>query len=110
VATQGDIAGATAEAQKAVFAEPDSADARRTLATLVLQTHGPAAARAVLAARDGDMDAQRRALGLRAVAEADIGGAGAHAMAQRAIMLAPWERHNWEVLAYVRSKACGDAE
>jgi superkiller protein 3 len=75
------------------------------LATLVFQTGNAVAARAVLEGRNADVDEQRFALALRAIAEVDIGNAqNAAAMAQRAVMLAPWDKKKWEALAYVRSR------
>ncbi|KAI0027005.1 TPR-like protein [Vararia minispora EC-137] len=105
---QGDIVRAKGEAQKAVFNEPGRTDMRRALASLVLQTDDATATRALLEGRDSDMDEQRLVLGLRAVAEAEIGSPDALPMAQRAVMLGPWVKKNWEALAYVRSKLCAE--
>ncbi|KAI0051258.1 TPR-like protein [Auriscalpium vulgare] len=101
--SQDDVASAVSAAQKAVFAEPGRWDARRALASLSLQTAEPRAARAVLAdLEDEDIAEARRTAALRAVAEAskDDGVLAARRLAQRAIMLQPWNPQNWEVLAY----------
>ncbi|KAI0322400.1 TPR-like protein [Amylostereum chailletii] len=106
---QGDVVRARNQAQKVVFAEPSRRNARRDLASLILQEHEPAAARATLAGSEDDVEHLRDVVGICAVAEADdVGNDGrnaALALAQRAVMLEPWNRRNWEILAYVRSQA-----
>ncbi|KZV61771.1 TPR-like protein [Peniophora sp. CONT] len=103
---QNNVAGARAEAQRAVHSEPANAAVRHSLATLVMQTGEISAAQAILASgADTDMNEQRDALALRSVAEADADLALSLKAAQRAVMLAPWELKNWEALAYIRSKS-----
>jgi len=108
---QGDISRARLESQKAVFAEPSRREARHTLASLALQSARPSAARASLAGSEDDITALRDSVGLQAVAEALNAGTNlersrtAGKLAQKAVMLAPWNRRNWEVFAYVRSQA-----
>jgi len=107
---QGNITEALSEAQKAVHIEPARDDARRTLATLLLQSGEPAAARAVISqGGDSDIADVRASIGLRAVALALSGGEEslkeARKMAQKGVMLAPWDRKSWEVLAYLRSRS-----
>ncbi|KAI9511143.1 TPR-like protein, partial [Russula earlei] len=105
---QGKLTAALSESQRAVHAEPARGDARRTLATLLLQCSEPAAARAVISqGEDGNIAALRASIGLRAVANARSGGEESlkdgRRMAQKGVMLAPWDRRSWEVLAYLRS-------
>ena len=107
--TQGNIAAALSEAQRAVHAEPARENARRELATLLLQTREPAVARAVISqGRDGDIADLRQSIGLRAVAKAlsedEESLKEAWSMAHKSVMLAPWDRKNWHVLAYVKSR------
>lgn len=104
--SQGDIVEALSQAQKAVVAEPSRQDARYALASLTLQSGEPSAARASLAGFDDDIESSRKSLGLSAVAEAqsDRDSGSAKRLAQKAVMLSPWVRHNWEVLAYVQSR------
>jgi len=98
------------EAQKAVYVEPARQDARRTLATLLLQCGEPAAARAVIsqAGENSDIADLRASIGLRAVARAlsgdEEGLKAAWSLAQKGVMLAPWDRESWNVLAYIKSR------
>jgi superkiller protein 3 len=110
-APQGKLTAALSEAQKAVHVEPAREDARRTLATLLLQCSEPAAAAGALVSSqrgEGDIGELRESIGLRAVAKAlsrDKGNLNeAWSMAQKGVMLAPWDRRSWEVLAYLRSR------
>lgn len=89
--------------------EPAREDARRTLATLLLQCGEPAAARALISQRgDSDIAELRESIGLCAVAKAlsedEESLNEARSMAQKGVMLAPWDRRSWEVLAYLRSR------
>ena len=101
---------ALGEAQKAVHVEPAREDARRTLATLLLQCGEPAAARAVISqgGENSDIADLRASIGLRAVAgvlsDDEEGLKGAWSMTQKGVMLAPWDRTSWNVLAYIRSR------
>ncbi len=45
----------------------------------------------------------RQSLSLQAVAAAESDPAVAQKLAEKAVMLAPWEKHNWQALAYARS-------
>ncbi|KAI0063698.1 superkiller protein 3 SKI3 [Artomyces pyxidatus] len=104
---QGDVGEARSHAQKAVFAEPARADGRRALAVLALQSGETAAARAVLAGAGSgaDVEEARKTAGLRAIAEAEGGeGDEARRLAQKAVLLEPWNARNWEVLAYATSR------
>ena len=98
------------EAQKAVHVEPAREDARRTLATLLLQCGEPAAAQAVISqgSENGDIADLRASIGLRAVARAlsddEEGLNEAWSLAQKGVMMAPWDRKSWNVLAYLRSR------
>ena len=90
-------------------AEPSREDARRTLATLLLQCGEPAFARPVISQGcDCDVGELRKSIGLRAVATAlfdDEESLGeARSMAQKGVVLAPWDRRNWQILAYVKSR------
>ncbi|KAI0305418.1 TPR-like protein [Multifurca ochricompacta] len=106
---QGNFTAALSETQKAVHAEPIREDARRALVTLLLQHGEPAVARGVIAqGRDGDIADLRESIGLRAVAKAlsedEESLREAWSMAHKGIMLAPWSRKSWAVLAYVKSR------
>jgi len=74
----------------------------------LLQSGEPTAARAVISqGGDSDIADVRASIGLRAMAQALSGGEEslkeAWKMAQKGVMLAPWDRKSWEVLAYLRS-------
>ncbi|VDB87360.1 unnamed protein product [Peniophora sp. CBMAI 1063] len=102
---QNDVGGARAEAQRAVHAEPASASVHHSLAQVVMQTGDAASAHAILASgAETDMNEQREALALLAVAETEVDPPVALKTAQRAVILAPWEIKNWQALAYARSK------
>lgn len=98
------------EAQKAVYVEPAREDSRRTLATLLLQCGEPAAARAIIsqAGENCDIADLRTSIGLRAVAWAlsgdEEGLKVAWSLAQKGVMLAPWDQGSWSVLAYIKSR------
>lgn len=106
---QGNLTAALSEAQKAVHVEPAREDARRTLATLLLQCGESAAAQAVIsqAGESSDIADLRASIGLRAVARAlsgdEEGLKEAWSLAQKGVMLAPWDRGSWNVLAYIKS-------
>ncbi|KAI0268796.1 TPR-like protein [Gloeopeniophorella convolvens] len=104
---QGNFTLALSEAQKAIHAEPSHGDARRALATLLLQGGEPAVARAVISqGPDDDIANVRKSIGLRAVAKALAKNEGslkeACMLAHKAVMLAPWDHRSWDVLAYVK--------
>ncbi|KAI9442528.1 TPR-like protein [Lactarius indigo] len=86
---QGDVTAALREAQRAAHAEPASESARRELATF-------------------DIADLRQLIGLRAVTKAlsedEESLKEAWSMAHKSVMLAPWDRRNWHVLAYVKSR------
>lgn len=109
---------ALSHVQKSVFAEPSRSAARRTLAILALENEDPDAALATLSAMAAGVDAgSAEGLALRAVARAlrvtedgeekirDV--AEAKSLAQKSVMLAPWETKHWESLAFVRSRTEG---
>ncbi|OJT10137.1 Superkiller protein 3 [Trametes pubescens] len=106
---QGDPKQALSVAQKAVFAEPERTDVRRSLAALTLRSGAHGAALAVLGSHpEGDFAERRASLALHAVAlcvESWEDAPGALRLAQKGVMLSPWDRRGWETLAYVRSRA-----
>ena len=78
----------------------------------MLQCGEPAAAAgALVSSQRGEVDIGelRESIGLRAVAKAlshheEENLNEAWSMAQKGVMLAPWDRRSWEVLAYLRSR------
>ena len=110
---QGDAKQAFSVAQKAVFAEPARADVRRELASLPLQIGDGAAALAILggsAQTEGDLAQLRASFVQHAVAlclEIGNGGSATEALklAQKGVMLSPWDKRGWEALAYIRSRS-----
>jgi superkiller protein 3 len=104
------LTAALSEAQKTVHVEPAREDARQTLATLLLQCGEPAAARAVIsqAGENSDIADLRASIGLAAVARAlsgdEEGLKEAWSLAQKGVMLAPWDRGSRNVLAYIKSR------
>ena len=109
---QGDVTQALSVAQKAVFAEPERTDVRRKLASLELRSGQSAAALAVLggsAQTEGSLAEQRASLALHAVSLCSEGGeqvstAEALRLAQKGVMLSPWDNRGWETLAYIQSR------
>ncbi|KAA1474268.1 superkiller protein 3 [Dentipellis sp. KUC8613] len=107
---QGDVAGAQREIQKAIYAEPSRREERSSLARLSLQSGQPAKATALLSGFEGDVANAQASMALHALSKAmrpdgDAEDAwNAERMAQKAIMLAPWDKKNWEILASVRSQ------
>lgn len=106
---QGDVAQALSVAQKSVFVEPSRSQNRRQLATLAMQAGNPTSAGAIL---DGTSSASamghnemRHALGAQAIAAAQSDPEAAGVLAQKAVMLAPWEPANWRAYAYSRCSA-----
>ena len=101
---QGDVARARSVAQKSVLLEPSRVQSRRQLAVLELQDHNPTSARAVLdgtaAVGSASCDEARDSLGMRAVAAVGADPSSAPMLAQRAVMLTPWNRANWTACAY----------
>ena len=110
------------EAQKSVHVDPAHEDARRTLATLLLQCGEPAAARAVISqgSENGDIADLRASIGLLAVARAlsddEEGLNEAWSLAQKGVMLTPRERLGiltkpplvlWDVHGFVCRRASG---
>ncbi|EGN99549.1 hypothetical protein SERLA73DRAFT_159810 [Serpula lacrymans var. lacrymans S7.3] len=115
---QGETVQALQQAQKSLFIEPARNQLRRDLATLTIQTGMPTSAHALLsgAAADTSITDLRETLALTAVAEAMVITERENGtpegkrqlekvskIAQKNIMLTPWRRRNWEVLAYVRA-------
>ena len=109
---QGDAKQALSIAQRAVFAEPERTDARRELVSLTLQSGESAAALAILggsAKTQGSFAELRASLALHAVSlclesatEANV--TEALKLAQKGVMLSPWDQRGWETLAYVQSR------
>ena len=91
--SQSKLTAALSEAQKAVHVEPAREDARRTLATFLLQCGEPTAARAVISqgGENSDIADLLASIGLRAVATAlsddEEGLKEAWSMAQKGVML-----------------------
>ncbi|GBE81379.1 Superkiller protein [Sparassis crispa] len=112
---QGDSTQALSVAQKAAYAEPSRPEIRRQLASLTLQQGESGAALAVIAgssaARDDNLAQLRESLALHAVALSLSGhqdpgvNSEARKLAQKAIMLGPWDLHNWRALGYVESQS-----
>lgn len=100
---QGHLSQALLNAQKTVFAEPDRLQGRKDLATLVLQSGNT---RSVLPILSGSSTSSlvegREILGLLAVAEATSNGKPLR-YAQKAVMVTPWDRQNWQILTLVRN-------
>ena len=91
-------------AQHALHAEPSNSEARLSLANLkmvkgehehVLPIIGGSTA--------SNIEVDTLELTLRAVARVKTDSATALKEAQRAVVLAPWERQRWLALAYVKS-------
>ncbi len=109
---QGDAKQALSIAQRAIFAEPERTDARRELVSLTLQSGESAAALAILggsAQTQGSFAELRAALALHAVSLCLESAAGANAtealkLAQKGVMLSPWDERGWETLAYVQCR------
>ncbi|CCM00695.1 uncharacterized protein FIBRA_02734 [Fibroporia radiculosa] len=111
---QGNTQDALAVAQKAAVAEPSRSDIRQELASLVLRQGESSGALAVLggsaAAREDNLTQLRKSLYLEAVARALASGdaaAPAHesvTMAQKAVVLSPWDLRGWQALALARSQ------
>ncbi|KAH9895045.1 TPR-like protein [Cubamyces lactineus] len=109
---QGDAKQALSVAQKAVYTEPERTDVRRELASLTLRNGQSAAALAILggsAQTQSDFAELRASLALHAIALSVEGGDGltvseAIRLAQKGVMLSPWDKQGWEALAYVRSR------
>ncbi|KAI0356305.1 TPR-like protein [Trametes cingulata] len=108
---QGDARQAMSVAQKAVFAEPERTDVRRELASLTLRSGKSSAALAILGGSSqtqNDLADLRASLALHAVAlcvESGEGVAEALKLAQKGVMLSPWDRRGWEAVAYIRSRS-----
>ena len=96
-----------------MYAEPERTDVRRELASLTLRKGESAAALAILsgsAQTQSDFAELRASLALHAVALSVEGGdsetvSEAIKLAQKGVMLSPWDKQGWEALAYVRSRS-----
>ncbi|KZT68315.1 TPR-like protein [Daedalea quercina L-15889] len=111
---QGDVTQALSVAQKAVLAEPSQPEMRRTLAGLNVQQGDGKSALAVLAgtsgSRENNLDNARRSLHLEAIthsiAEPNAKRAAeGRKLAQKAVMLAPWNMRNWQALAFTHNQS-----
>lgn len=103
---QGDVQQALSVSQKAVIVEPSRPEIRQTLAELVLQQGDGEGSLAVLAATHQESLAQQRdSLYLRAIARCVNAKTQeeAHQLAHKAVMLTPWDKRNWQALAFVKS-------
>ena len=103
--------GALSVAQKAVFAEPANVNTRHRLASVTLQRGSSKAALAILsdnAETCTDFAQSRVSQALQATAlcrganEDGESGSEAVRLAQKGVMLSPWEIRELETLAYVR--------
>ncbi|OBZ66566.1 Superkiller protein 3 [Grifola frondosa] len=107
---QDDAVHALSVAEKAVFAEPSRSNTRRELATLTLQHGASDSALAVIsgsAAKEDNLAQLRESLGLHSIALCMTNSSSqqeAQKLAQKAIMLSPWDTRSWQILAYVRSR------
>ncbi|KAL0956081.1 hypothetical protein HGRIS_002250 [Hohenbuehelia grisea] len=112
----GLTAKASTIAQRALFVDPASAEARGELAKLLLQMRGhETAAMSILGGGSSSMESAESTatmLCLRAVGEARTspgeGRASPVARAQKAVMLTPWKRKPWLALAYASSCRVGE--
>ncbi|KAH9940522.1 TPR-like protein [Epithele typhae] len=110
---QSEVGKAMSVAQKAVFTEPARSDARQELASLALRTGDRTAALAVLGGATSaraDFAHLRASLALYTVVLClEVSGGDeqqaseALRLAQKGVMLSPWDLRAWETLAYVRS-------
>ena len=94
-------------AEKAVTAEPVQWKARQHLASLQLQRHEPVSAQALLTnsvSSTGGLAPLRECLPLVALAEAHARPVAAQKLAEKAVMLTPWDYAAWQALAYARSR------
>ncbi|KAH7915212.1 superkiller protein 3 [Hygrophoropsis aurantiaca] len=99
---QGDTMGALHTAQKALYVEPSSSEIRRDVASLTLQHGDFQSAQALLAVRShGNIVEESETLALSAISDESLESLK---NAQRAVMLAPGQRRNWQTLAYVRAR------
>ena len=110
VLSQRDVAKALSISEKALAAEPTQWKARERLALLQLQRQERKSARALLRidlSAAIDRSTLRECLPLAAVAETEVDPVAAQKLAQRAVMLTPWNRTAWRALEYART--CGTA-
>ncbi|KAK0197963.1 superkiller protein 3 [Armillaria mellea] len=92
-------------AQQAIISEPSRSEARIDLAKLTMQRGFYESVLPIIAGPSAStLDVQRNEIGLRAIAQSTT-GAGELALqeAQKAVMLAPWDKEKWQTLVYVRS-------
>jgi superkiller protein 3 len=109
---QGDTVQALSVAQKAVHAEPARPDLRRDVASLLVQQRAFQPALAVFAGSSSqdNVDVMRELGSLRAIAGSLAPNASGRSecaalqQAQRAIKLSPWQKRNWQTLAFVRAQ------
>lgn len=111
--SQGELDGAIKIYSDALATEPNAHVIRRQLAQLVLQHGEPADALKLasdVVAEEG-LDEARQIAALRAVATSVCGhGAIGKKLAQRAVMLTPWESENWDALAFTLTQPGEDTE
>ncbi|TFK54052.1 TPR-like protein [Heliocybe sulcata] len=107
---RNDISGALSTAQQALLHEPARQDIRRQTASLILQAGDAHSAQAILggAQNHGNIDELRKSSRLAAAAlaldeQGDI--AQARKIAQKSVMLAPWNADHWKTLAFAQSQA-----
>ncbi len=92
-------------AQQAIISEPSRSEARIDLAKLTMQRGLYESVLPIIAGPSAStLDVQRNEIGLRAIA-LSTSGAGETALreAQKAVLLAPWDKEKWQTLVYVRS-------
>ncbi|KAK0232722.1 TPR-like protein [Armillaria fumosa] len=92
-------------AQQAIISEPSRSEARIDLAKLAMQRGFHESVLPIIAGTSAStLDVQRNEIGLRAIALTTTGAAElALREAQKAVLLAPWDREKWQTLIYVRS-------
>ncbi|KZT27982.1 TPR-like protein [Neolentinus lepideus HHB14362 ss-1] len=107
---QNNISDALSVAQQALLHEPAQQDVRRETASLILQRGDADSALAILsgAQSQGNIEDQRKSSRLHAAALAlDEEGDSAQArkIAQKSIMLAPWDTDNWKTFAFTHCQS-----
>lgn len=103
---KGDVSRASSVAEKAVAIEPTAWKARHRLATLQLQKQEPMAAKALLGpfvSTTDDFAHIRECLPIVAIAESWTSPPEAHKLAEKAVMLTPWDPTAWRALAFTCS-------
>ncbi|KAK0440394.1 TPR-like protein [Desarmillaria tabescens] len=101
----GEDAKVMSLAQQAIISEPSRSQARIDLAKLTMQRGLYESVLPIITGPStSTLDVQRNEIGVRAIA-LSMSGAGELALreAQKAVLLAPWDKEKWLTLVYVRS-------